>query len=323
MASKSDSASGRYDEAARAGWLYYVAGNTQEEIAQKLGVSRQSAQRLVSLAISERLIKVRLDHPIARCMELAHQLKDCFHLQFCEVVPSDPDASNAIAGLAQAGGAEIERHFKSQTGKIIGIGTGRILRACVEEVTPMDCPQHRVVSLLGNMMSDGSASAYNVVTRLADRVKARHFPMPLPVVARSPEEKALLHQQVAVRNILDLAHQADITFVGIGSVGEDGPLRVDGFVTPEEMRATVAAGGVGEIASWVYDKDGVVMDGPLNDRVTSAPLIPGSSNPVIGIAARISKINAIRAAMRGKLINGLITNELTAERLLALQTTSG
>ena len=60
----------RLDDAARAGWLYYIAGNTQDEIARKLGVSRQTAQRLVSLAVSEKLIKVRLDHPIAHCLEL-------------------------------------------------------------------------------------------------------------------------------------------------------------------------------------------------------------------------------------------------------------
>ena len=40
----------RLDDAARAGWLYFVAGNTQDEIARKLNVSRPSAQRLVSLA---------------------------------------------------------------------------------------------------------------------------------------------------------------------------------------------------------------------------------------------------------------------------------
>ena len=81
MARKSDHDGLRLDEAARAGWLYYVAGNTQDEIARKLGISRQAAQRLVSLAISERLIKVRLDHPIARCMELAAALKLRYDLQ--------------------------------------------------------------------------------------------------------------------------------------------------------------------------------------------------------------------------------------------------
>ena len=65
MARKPDSEADRLDDAARAGWLYYIAGNTQDEIARKLGVSRQTAQRLVSLSVSEKLIKVRLDHPIA------------------------------------------------------------------------------------------------------------------------------------------------------------------------------------------------------------------------------------------------------------------
>ena len=91
MARKADQDGLRLDEAARAGWLYYVAGNTQDQIARKLGISRQAAQRLVSLAISERLIKVRLDHPIARCMELAAALKIRYDLRFCDVAPSDPD----------------------------------------------------------------------------------------------------------------------------------------------------------------------------------------------------------------------------------------
>ena len=74
MAKRSDT-QGRLDDAARAGWLYYVAGRTQDEIAAAMSISRQSAQRLVSLAVAERLIKVRLDHPISACLELAEGLK--------------------------------------------------------------------------------------------------------------------------------------------------------------------------------------------------------------------------------------------------------
>ena len=77
---RQDSGNARHDDAARAGWLYYVAGNTQDQIAAKLGVSRQSAQRLVSLAVSEGLVKVRLDHPIANCLDLAARLKSRFAL---------------------------------------------------------------------------------------------------------------------------------------------------------------------------------------------------------------------------------------------------
>lgn len=313
---KAEAESSRLDDAARAGWLYYVAGNTQDEIARKLGVSRQSAQRLVSLAVSERLVKVRLDHPIAKCMELSARIRDRFGLLGCEIVPSDPDAPNSLTGVAQVGAAEMERHLKSHHPKIIAIGTGRALRACVEHLPPMDCPQHRIVSLLGNMMSDGSATAYNVVIRMAERANARHYPMPLPVFARSAEEKRILHNQEPVHNILELARQADVTFVGIGSIGLTAPLFVDGFLTRDDLRALERAGAAGEITSWVYDSNGRLIDGLLNDRVASAPLIPGQPNPVVGIAVGEAKVPAMLAALKGKLINSLITNEHTAELLL-------
>lgn len=317
MAGKNDNDVSRLDEAARAGWLYYVAGNTQDEIARKLGVSRQSAQRLVSLAVTERLVKVRLDHPIARCMELAQKLRERFPLQSCEVVPSDPATPASIVGIAQAAASEMERHLKSAEPKIIAFGTGRALRASIDQLPPMDCPQHKVVSLLGNMMSDGSASAYNVIIRMADRVNARHYPMPLPVFARSKRERELLHNQEPVHNILELAKDADVTFVGVGNMGETAPLFVDGFVSRDEMAALTAAGAIGEITSWVYGRDGALIEGLTNDLVASAPLARSADKPIIGIAAGEAKVDAMLGALRGRIVNGLITNELTAERLLA------
>ncbi len=316
MKQKNPAEATRLDDAARAGWLYYVAGNTQDEIARKLGVSRQSAQRLVSLAVSERLVKVRLDHPIAHCMELSSRVSDRFGLQSCEVVPSDPDAPSSPIGIAQAAAAEMERHFSSRQPRIIAFGTGRTLRACVDQLPAMDCPQHRIVSLLGNMMSDGSASAYNVIIRLADRVNARHYPMPLPVFARSREELHLLHNQEAVHNILDLIRQADATFVGIGNMGQSAPLAMDGFVSLDEMRALENAGAVGEITSWVYDRNGDLIEGHTNDLVASAPLLPAGDKPVYGVAAGSTKVPGMLGALRGRLVNCLITNEATAEQLL-------
>src|SRR3954464_5809348 len=98
MAARGDSDTTRLDDAARAGWLYYIAGNTQDEIAKKLGVSRQTAQRLDALAVSEKLIKVRLDHPIGHCIELSERLKHTYTLQMCEVVPADTASNSDTLG---------------------------------------------------------------------------------------------------------------------------------------------------------------------------------------------------------------------------------
>jgi hypothetical protein len=42
------------------------------------------------------------------------------------------------------------------------------LRAAAEQVWPMDCPKPQLVSLVGNISSDGSARLYNAVVRLAE-----------------------------------------------------------------------------------------------------------------------------------------------------------
>jgi DNA-binding transcriptional regulator LsrR (DeoR family) len=306
----------KLDEAARAGWLYYVAGNTQDQIATKLGVSRQSAQRLVSLAVAEGLVKVRIDHPIAMCMTLARDLKDRFGLSFTEVVPSDPGSQSTTLGIAQSVAAEIERWLSRPEPTVLAMGTGRTLKAAVEQLPSIDCPQHKVVSLTGNIAPDGSAAYYNVVFTMADTVKSRSFPMPLPVIASSKAEREMLHAQAMIRPTLELAARADVTFVGIGELGPSAPLFIDGFISSDELAALRKAGAVGEIVGWSFDADGALIQGITNDRVASAPIPERNRSQVIAAAMGSAKLPAIAAALKGQLINGLITDETTAQALL-------
>ncbi|MET3793681.1 sugar-binding transcriptional regulator [Aquamicrobium terrae] len=317
MHNRPESGGGRLDDAARAGWLYYVAGNTQDQIAAKLGISRQTAQRLVSLAVSERLIKVRVDHPIANCLELAERLRARFALDLVEVAPSDPASPSTTLGIAEAAAAEIERRLGSTEPIVMAIGTGRTLKAAIEQLPSMDCPRHKVVSLTGNISPDGSAAFYNVIFTMSDRVKARSFPMPLPVIASSPQEREMLLSQPMIQPTLELAARADVTFVGIGDLGPTAPLYEDGFITKAELKALQKAGGVAEIVGWAFDHEGRLIEGITNDRVSSAPIPSRESSLVVALAMGERKLPGIVAAMNRRLINGLITDERTAAAILA------
>jgi DNA-binding transcriptional regulator LsrR (DeoR family) len=264
---------------------------------------------------------VRLDHPIGRCMDLGAELQARHGLAHVEVVPSDPAAPGLLAGVASAAAGLLERTLRAAEPKVIGLGTGRALKATVEALPRMDCPQHRIVSLLGNMMADGQATPYNAVIRMADRVGARHYPFPLPVLARDEAERAVLQAQEPVRNTLALCAEAHLTLVGIGELGPRCPIVVDGFMAPATQAELARMGAVGEITSWVYDARGRVMDCAHNARVTSAPLphpLPGAGErAVVAVAVGEAKVAALRAALRGGLVNGLVTNEHTAEGVLA------
>lgn len=316
MARKPDPEKERLDHAGRAGWLYYIAGNTQDEIAKKLGVSRQTAQRLVSLAVSERLVKVRFDHPLGRCLELSGRLKEAYGLDSCEVVPADPTSNSETLGIVEAAAAEMERYLVSRHPVIVGLGTGRALRAVAEQISPMECPQHKIVSIVGNIAPDGSATVFEVSSRVGDRVGAPHYPMPFPVIAATVHEKNLVVQQKSLRNVMDLAAQADVTFVGIGTVDETAALLRDGFVRPDELRAMVKAGAVGEITGWSFDASGKLIEGLVNDRVLSVPVDMPAKRRIVGVAMAAGRFKAIKGAITGKLVNGLITNEAMAEQLL-------
>jgi len=307
---------GRLDDAARAGWLYYIAGRTQDEIAAAMSISRQAAQRLVALAVSERLVRVWLDHPIARGLELADALRRRFGLRQAEVVPQDPGADGGTVGIAEAGAAEMLKWLRRVDPIVMAVGTGRTLKATVDLLPRVECRHHRIVSLTGSIGPDGSAAYYNVIFSMAEAVEARHFPMPLPVFVSSAEERDLMHNQALIRSTLTLARKADVAFVGIGELDDTAPLFLDGFITRPELSDLRAAGAVGEICGWVFDGDGRVLGDNVNGRTASAPIPDRGSATVVALAKGRKKLTALSAAIRGGIVNALITDEATAEALL-------
>jgi DNA-binding transcriptional regulator LsrR (DeoR family) len=306
----------RLDLAARAAWLYYIAGNTQDQIARKLNVSRQAAQRMVATAVAEGLIKFRLDHPIAACVELAEAIQTRFALEYVEVVPGDADV-DGLVGIGSAAARQIEAHLAAKAPTVLAFSTGRTLRATVAQMAPMERPQHTLVSLVGTMTRDGRASPYDVVMRLADRTGATCYPLPTPVVTDTAEQRELLQDQRPYQVVRELAAQASAAFLGIGTLDAKAPLLVDGFITKEELAQLVDAGAVGEIAGSAFGAEGRLVSSALRSRTTAIPLDLPLRRLTVGIAGGRAKAQAVAAALRGRLLSALITDEAVAKAVLA------
>lgn len=306
----------KLDQAAHAAWLYYIAENTQEEIAAKLNVSRQAAQRLVALAISEKLIKFRLDYPLSECIALAESLRDRFGLSLCEVVPNSV-SGETFNGISVCAATHLEAYLMAKTPTILAFSTGRTLRTMIEQIPSMHQPQHKIVSTLGNMSQDGRAGRHEIVVRLSEQVDAQAYLVPMPVVAMSAEERNLLQKQRSFVTAKALSTQAKATFVGISSIAWNAPLHQHGFIDDEELAELIELKAVGEIAGWAYDQQGVLLQGGTNSRVTSIPLEQPALRLIIGVAGGAKKAEAILAALLGKLITGLITDEAAAQAILA------
>ena len=306
----------RLELAARAAWLYYFKSRTQEQIATELNISRQIVQRLIALANAERLIRFQLVHPMADCIELADRLRDRFDLIYCDVCMNERGSMEDIPSVATQATFYLEKVLEQIAPLTIGLGSGGAMREISRRMPQMDRPQHRCVSLMGNLTRDGRATHYDVVTRLAERLNAQCYPFPVPVVTHTVAERELLQAQPGHGVIKSLVAEATLLVMGIGYWGPEATLYKDGFITAAELGQAMAAGAVGELLGCAISADGEIVSAAYHDRLTAFVRTGPADRPTTIVASGVNRAPAIRAALRGRLANSLITDENTARLVL-------
>jgi DNA-binding transcriptional regulator LsrR (DeoR family) len=308
----------KLEAAVRAAWLYYVAGNTQHEIAQKLKISRPTAQRLVALAVERGLVKVRVYHKVASCLELAIALRQRYNLLVCNVVPVNVDSGDQVLRKIAVAAAQVMESYVSEVDpKVIALGSGQTIKAVVGELNNFERPHHRVLSLVGAIGRDGASNPYDVALQAAEKIGSKCFLLPAPLLADSVEERKQWCRHRLYKVVEELSTKADVAFVGIGDIGEGCPLYRDGFITSEEVSELISAGAIGEHVGWAYDEKGEPVRDAVQERVTSIQLTRPLRKPVIAFAGGERKSKAVLGALRGHWINGLVTDETCARAVLA------
>lgn len=304
--------------AARAAWMYYVAGVTQQEIARALGLSRQVAQRLVSNAREMGMVSVNIDHPVTHCLRLAQQIQEEFHLELCRVVPSaslDDDAIQQM--LAVEGAAVMSQFINEDKPQVFGIGSGKTLRSIIDALPWVERPQHQCVSMIGAIARDDSGTRYDVPLKMAEKMQGKYYFIPAPLYADSPTDKQMWCQHQVYQRVTQRALKADVAFIGIGEVRSGCPLNAEGFITDKQVEALNSRGVVGEMLGHFFNQQGERVLGETDALLTSVLLESHTQRRIIAFAGGERKFAGIRAALRGGWVTGLVTDEDSALKLIA------
>ena len=306
--------------AARAAWLHHVEDLTQTEVAKRLGLAPLKAHRLIARAAREGLVRVFVEGPISKCIELERGLTQCFGLAFCRVVPGGDEPGLPLRALGRAAAGFLRGVLDRGEHRVIGVGHGRTLAAMVS-ATPR-CPAERVrfISLLGSLPHVMAANPYDVIYRLADKTSADADVMPVPFLANTPEDRAVLLRQEGVAETLAAAGSATLFLIGIGEVGGRAFLPSSSSIVAREVAGLRQAGAVGEILGHYFDQDGRPVETPLRDKVIGLAAEAIRGRQAIGVAGGSDKAAAIQSVLRSGLLSGLITDEATARRLVSLST---
>lgn len=302
--------------ATRAAWLHFAGGLTQGEVAARLNVQSTKAHRLIARASREGLIRVFIDGSVAECVELEQQLCARYALQFAQVAPDLDDDIVPLKALASAGARYLRAALERGQDRIIGVGHGRTLAACVNQLPRTPAKSIQFVSLLGGLTRKFAANPFDVIHRLAECTGAEAYVMPVPFFANSAEDRAVIAAQRGLLEVLALARKASLLMVGIGTVDDQASLVASGMIERSELEQIKRAGGAGEVLGAFFNPDGGLVETDLTARTLALDVAEMKTKKSIAVAGGRFKGPAIRAILNSGYLHGLITDERTARELV-------
>jgi len=302
-------------------YMYYEENMRQSEIAEQLGLSQAGISRLFTRARENGIVRITVNTPTGIFVDLEKELMGQYGLRDAIVVDCQNGDDDELIQRDLGSAASFYVESGINNGEIIAISSwSASLLALVDSMHPIPRKKDvKVVQILGGVGNPSAeVHAARLTGRFADLVQGEATYLPAPGVVGAKATRDAFMEDVFVREAMSFYDQITMALVGIGSVTPSTLLTQSGNVfSDEELNMLREKNAVGDILLRFFDAEGNPVESPLNDRVVSMEL--GQLKEVdraIGIAGGPRKFAAIRGALRGRLINILITDYCTAEKLV-------
>jgi DNA-binding transcriptional regulator LsrR (DeoR family) len=298
---------------------YYIDGLTQQQIARRLGFSRAKVSRLLSQAKDERIVTISVAAPTGNMVDLEKEIEATFALEEAVVVSVSDPANPAMVArdLAPAAANCLVRRIRGN--EVIGITWGSTMMALVDALAVQSWSDVTIVQLNGGLGPVGDLDhSIELARRMARKLSANLRLLSAPGIVSSAHVACALKSDTHIAEALALAAASDLAVVGMGVLSSDSVLMRDGTIlSGGDCAALERAGAVGDIALRYIGRDGEPLALEINERIIGLTFDQIRNIPqVIGVAGGVKKYDIIRAALRSKLLNVLVTDHVTAQRLI-------
>jgi len=323
-------AEGDAEQIVRAAWLYHVAGNTQEQTADLLGISRVKVNRLLAEARGSGIVKISIEHRFARMAEIEETIRHRYNLLFCRTTPplmsypasrrksmpsrlrlasESPIARRAVGIVA----AELLRErLQADESSVIGVGWGRSIAEIPNHLVGVTKPKAKFVSAMGSLTRTSAANLFEVVYQFAERTGGEGHFLPVPFIVNTIADRQIFMSQRIFKETLALAEQANFYIVTFGPCDEHSLLFKHRYLSGLELQDLKRAGAVCDCMGKFFDANGQVVSSDVNQRTLAVDLEHLYDREVILLCAGREKLQAVKGLLRAGFVNGLIVDGDTA-----------
>ncbi|MFD1671286.1 sugar-binding transcriptional regulator [Agrilactobacillus yilanensis] len=303
---------------AKVAYLYYIEDNTQAEIAKTLNIYRTTISRMLKQARAMGIVKVQIEGFDTKVFDLEQQLKRRFGLDNAVVVPNYENENHETKEKRLSAEAALYLKQIIKPKDIVGFAWGSVLAGMVGQLNNPIKTEATFVPLVGgpstaNMQYHVNGIVYDAARQFGGRS--------LFVDAAAVQESKYVRDGIMnAQYFQEIQHcwaNLDIAFVGIGGGLNSHTSRWRDLLTATDQQLLKARQAVGDCCCTFYDRSGKILTGDLLNRTIAIELAALKQTPnVVGVARSLSKVPSIKALLTMSVLNTLITDEVTAQRIL-------
>jgi DNA-binding transcriptional regulator LsrR (DeoR family) len=302
--------------------LYHERGIRQTDIAETLHLSQAKVSRLLKRAAELGIVQTMVMVSAGVHTELESQLEDKYGLLEAAVIDVQGEESEIIAALGSAGAGYLEDMLTGH--ERVGISSwSQTLIAVADRLRPLRTTgETSVIQLVGGI-GDSSVQlqANRLLDQLAGRIGARAIFVPAPGLVGTAAMRRSMLRDDTMAEVAAEWDRLTMALVGIGSLQPSPLLRQSGnAIAADDQTQLLAHHAVGDICHRFFDADGRLVRSAVDTRVVG--IDPDTFRRIprrIAIAGGARKHASIRAALRGKWINVLLTDVDTARYLMEFE----
>lgn len=295
--------------------LYYELGETQEAIAAVVGVTRPQVSRLLKEARARGVVEIRIVDQVEATSSAGEVLRGRFGLQAVHLAQSvDAPLEVARRRVGRLAGQVLRGAIRD--GQVVGIGDGASVSAVADELPSAESTgadvDATVVPLCGGFWRPTAGA--EPFRRIAETLGATAHALHAPGLLEDATVRDALCAHPGVRSVIELWARLDVALYGVG-----GPAWSEASIGAATLAEIRAQGAVGEVLIAPFDLHGRLVADSLRARTIAFDARQlGSVPSAIGVAEGAGKVAPILGALRGGLLNVLVTDVRTAEAVLAL-----
>jgi deoxyribonucleoside regulator len=298
--------------------MYYEENQTQEQIGHKLHLTRWKVGRLLAEARTAGIVHIEIVHPRHRRHKEERALVEQYGLRDAVVIPTGDTTDDVVLRDRVAAAAAQYLTDLRPAPRMLGVSWGRTLDAVAAHIAPGWARGVHVVQVNGGLSrSRRPTSASDMAARLAHHGGGTVTLLPAPAIVERDTTRVALEGDRAVGGVLDLARQCGVYLFSPGALTHDSVLVESGYLSPQDVDALAAEGGVGDVVSRFIDAEGRIASEELDRRTLGLPLDDLRAGEwSIAVVAGSAKHRVCHAVVSSRICNVLITDQRTAVHLL-------